>query len=58
MAVGWIWPKLNLALLVGQCLDRRIGDKGLLISEVEAWEKERNETMVKSIGVSRPKKLA
>jgi hypothetical protein len=28
--------------MVGQCLDRRIPDKAMLISEVAAWEQRRN----------------
>lgn len=32
----------ELSVLVGQCLDRRIGDLHTLASEIAAWERERN----------------
>jgi DDE superfamily endonuclease len=34
--------EIELAVLRGQCLDRRIGDRALLEREVGAWEQERN----------------
>src|SRR6476646_4562327 len=38
--VGSIWR--NLAVLLSQCLDRRIPDKRILIHQVAAWEADRN----------------
>ena len=35
--------ELEIGVLRGQCLDRRIGDRKKLISEIAAWEKQRNE---------------
>jgi transposase len=35
--------ELEIGVLHGQCLDRRIGDRKKLISEIAAWEKQRNE---------------
>jgi len=44
---NWLdMAEIELSVLSRQCLDRRIGDKELLISEVDAWEKERNELWV------------
>jgi len=34
--------EIELNVLSSQCLDRRIADKSLLVSEVAAWEKQRN----------------
>lgn len=39
--------EIEFSVLSRQCLDRRMGDKALLISEVVAWEKERNELWIK-----------
>ena len=45
---SWLdMAEIEFSVLSRQCLDRRIGDKALLISEVDAWEKERNEQWVK-----------
>jgi hypothetical protein len=33
---------LKIGVLRGQCLDRRIDDSNRLISEIAAWEKQRN----------------
>ena len=33
----------ELSVLTGQCLDRRMDSKEYVVSEIEAWEKERNE---------------
>ena len=38
--------EIDFSVLSRQCLDRRIGNEELLISEVDAWEKERNEQWV------------
>jgi hypothetical protein len=35
--------ELEFSLLARQCLDRRIGDRGTLVTEVAAWEAARNE---------------
>ena len=34
--------ELEIGVLRGQCLDRRIGDRKKLISEIAAWVKQRN----------------
>jgi transposase len=34
--------EIEIGVMVGQCLDRRIGDKATLVSEVAAWERRRN----------------
>ena len=34
--------EIEIGVMVGQCLDRRIPDKAMLISEVAAWERRRN----------------
>ena len=34
--------ELELAMLAGQCLDRRLGDRVTLEREVEAWQAARN----------------
>src|SRR5215217_2086822 len=38
----------ELSILSGQCLDRRIPDKQMLIEEVAAWEKNRNKHNTKA----------
>jgi hypothetical protein len=41
---SWLnMAEIELNVVNGQCLDRRIGDKGTLISEVSAWECKRNQ---------------
>ncbi len=38
-----IWLNMvEIGVLRGQCLDRRIGEREQLISEIEAWERGRN----------------
>ena len=37
-------PKIELAMLAGQCLDRRLADRGMLEREVAAWQAARNST--------------
>jgi len=39
--------EIELSVLNRQCLDRRIPDKQLLIQEISAWEKRRNELSCK-----------
>ena len=34
--------EIEIGLLRGQCLDRRISDKEQLIREIDAWERQRN----------------
>ena len=34
--------EIEIGVMVGQCLDRRIPDKGTLVAEVAAWERRRN----------------
>ena len=34
--------ELEIGVLRGQCLDRRIGDRKKLIAEIAAWVKQRN----------------
>lgn len=36
--------EIEIGVLRCQCLDRRIGDRARLVSEVAAWERERNES--------------
>jgi hypothetical protein len=38
----------ELAVLAGQCLDRRIPDKNTLIKEIAAWTKDRNKNHAKA----------
>ncbi len=40
--------EIELSVLSRQCLDRRIGDRATLASEVAAWEAERNGRGVKA----------
>ena len=34
--------EIEIGVLRGQCLDRRIGERERLISEIEAWQRTRN----------------
>ena len=34
--------EIEIGVLRGQCLDRRIGELGVLVSEIEAWQRRRN----------------
>jgi hypothetical protein len=34
--------EIEIGVMVSQCLDRRIPDKTMLVSEVAAWERRRN----------------
>lgn len=45
---SWLnMAEIELAVLSGQCLDRRIGEEEMLRQEVAAWEAERNAKPVK-----------
>ena len=44
---SWLnMAEIDLSALSRQCLDRRIGDMGVLESEAKAWERERNERKI------------
>jgi len=34
--------EIEIGVLRGQCLDRRIGEREVLITEIEAWQRQRN----------------
>jgi hypothetical protein len=34
--------EIEIGVLCGQCLDRRIGERETLIAEIEAWQRQRN----------------
>jgi hypothetical protein len=34
--------EIEIGVLRGQCLDRRIGERALLLSEIAAWQEQRN----------------
>ena len=36
--------EIEIGVLRGQCLDRRIGERERLVAEVKAWENQRNES--------------
>jgi hypothetical protein len=36
------WVEIEIGVLRGQCLDRRIATKRQLVSEIAAWERQRN----------------
>ena len=41
---SWLnMAEVEISVLIGQCLDRRIGNTEILSSEVAAWETERND---------------
>ena len=41
---SWLnMAEVEISVLTGQCLDRRIGSREILVSEVAAWETERND---------------
>ena len=45
---SWLnMAEIELSVLKGQCLDRRIPDMATMQTEVDAWEKERNNSMKK-----------
>jgi hypothetical protein len=40
---SWLnMAEIEIDVLNGQCLDRRIGERGVLTAEIEAWEHQRN----------------
>ena len=44
---SWLnMAEIELGILIRQCLSRRIPDKSMLISEVTAWQKDRNSKVV------------
>ena len=34
--------EIEIGVLRGQCLDRRIGERDVLVSEIAAWQRQRN----------------
>ena len=34
--------EIEIGVLRGQCLDRRIGERDVLVSEIKAWQQQRN----------------
>ncbi len=34
--------EIEIGVLRGQCLDRRIGERDILVSEIKAWQRQRN----------------
>jgi hypothetical protein len=50
--------EIEIGVLRGQCLDRRIDDPERLISEIAAWEKQRNAAGAASNGCSQPTRPA
>ena len=41
--VSWLnMVEIEIGVLRGQCLDRRIGEREVLIAEIEAWQRQRN----------------
>ena len=34
--------EIEIGVLRGQCLDRRIGEHDVLVSEIDAWQRKRN----------------
>jgi len=36
--------EIEIGVLKGQCLDRRIDNKDFLVSEIAAWERRRNDS--------------
>lgn len=34
--------EIEIGVLRGQCLDRRIGERDVLVSEIAAWQRKRN----------------
>jgi hypothetical protein len=35
--------EIEIGVLQGQCLDRRIGERETLVTEVNAWQRQRND---------------
>jgi transposase len=41
--VSWLnMVEIEIGVLRGQCLDRRIGEREVLVAEIEAWQRQRN----------------
>jgi transposase len=41
--VSWLnMVEIEIGVLRGQCLNRRIGERDVLVSEIEAWQRQRN----------------
>jgi DDE superfamily endonuclease len=36
--------EIEIGVLRGQCLDRRIGERSTLVAEIDAWQRQRNES--------------
>ena len=36
--------EIEIGVLRGQCLDCRIGEREVLVSEIDAWQRQRNES--------------
>ena len=36
--------EIEIGVLRSQCLDRRIGERGVLVSEIDAWQRQRNDS--------------
>ena len=36
--------KIGIGVMLGQCLHRRIGERNQLVSQIAAWEKQRNKS--------------
>jgi hypothetical protein len=36
--------EIEIGVLRGECLDRRIGEREVLVSEIDAWQRQRNES--------------
>lgn len=40
---SWLsMAEIEIGVLRGQCLDRRIGERDVLVAEIEAWQRQRN----------------
>ena len=50
--------EIEIGVLRGQCLDRRIGARDRLVSEIAAWEQQRNPAGSRTPGCSPPSALA
>lgn len=55
---SWLnMAEIELNVLTGQCLNRRIDDIEIVREDVAAWQKFRNKKMRRSVGNSLPKML-
>ena len=58
-SASWLnMVEIEIGVLHGQCLDRRIATAERLVSEIAAWERQRNPPGPTSNGCSQPKKPA